>query len=168
MLHSIRFHIMIATLLVITAMLSFVFVRYQTPFIVPVFLTGALGGLCNSYLRMKNVPSAVNTMQDPVSNRLAILQAYISPLVAGILGILLFSLFLTGMITGSLFPDFNGVNEKYHNMYEQFRQVAPKTYLDAAKSLVWSFIAGFSERLVPNIIDKMAQENAVIGSNRKT
>jgi hypothetical protein len=34
--------------------------------------------------------------------------------------------------------------------------VDPKTYADAAKIVVWSFIAGYSEKFVPNLIARLA------------
>jgi hypothetical protein len=37
-------------------------------------------------------------------------------------------------------------------------KIVPEKTLDAAKALLWAFIAGFSEKLIPNILDKLAQQ----------
>jgi hypothetical protein len=48
------------------------------------------------------------------------------------------------------------------DVYDTFQKFAPganpATNQDAAKAIVWAFIAGFSEGLVPNFIDKIVKE----------
>jgi hypothetical protein len=34
--------------------------------------------------------------------------------------------------------------------------IGPRTGIDYAKVLVWSFLAGFSEKLVPDVLDRLA------------
>ena len=92
------------------------------------------------------------------TNLLAIIQVYVSPMVAGVFGFMLYSLFVSGIIQGSLFPAFNGLEGTFTTVSSLFKNVHPAKQLDAAKSLIWAFIAGFSEMMVPNILDKIAAE----------
>jgi energy-converting hydrogenase Eha subunit C len=122
----------------------------DVPLTLAIFLTGAGGGVISTYFRLKDVaPSRVTTN--------AIIQIYITPIVAGLLGWICYAFFLTGMLQGSLFPEFTGTDQPYANFGSIF-DINPKTTIDAAKALLWAFVAGFSEKLIPNILDKLADQ----------
>jgi hypothetical protein len=83
-------------------------------------------------------------------------------LVAFVFAILLYFLFMSKLVTGPLFPEFQGItagseSADYKNMLDFMTNAKPKANLDAAKIMVWSFIAGYAERLVPNLISKISK-----------
>ena len=43
-------------------------------------------------------------------------------------------------------------------VYEFAYNTVPETNLDAAKAIVWAFVAGFAEGFVPNFIDKLIND----------
>lgn len=67
------------------------------------------------------------------------------------LGLLMMLLLVGKFISGNLFPNFSYT-------YAPFRHMSAENW---AKLMVWCFIAGYSERLIPNILDK------IIGSYEK-
>lgn len=73
----------------------------------------------------------------------------------------LYMMFVGGFIAEDLFPNFikTTVDDggEYINMKQFFTEVDPVSYKDVAKILVWSFIAGFSERFVPNLISQILE-----------
>jgi hypothetical protein len=75
-------------------------------------------------------------------------------LVGSVFGIILLLLFLGGFIAGTLFPDFSNVGffRVFHNFYK---------VQDWAKLFVWAFIAGFSERLMPDLLQNVARRISV-------
>jgi len=84
------------------------------------------------------------------------------PIYGGIFALVLYMLFLSGLLEGNLFPDF-GIPEfnnppTTENLRDLFTKAYPKTASDFAKFAVWSFVAGFSERFVPQIIGKMTSK----------
>ena len=89
----------------------------------------------------------------------AIIQVYVSPLVAGIFALVLYAIFLTEIITGALFPAFKGTEATYDSVRQLLIGITPDQRLDAAKALLWAFIAGFSERMVPNILDRLVERS---------
>jgi hypothetical protein len=86
-------------------------------------------------------------------------QILLIPVYGGIFALVLYLGFLSKVIEGSLFPHFASppfsepipTTEDIKNF---FSQTYPATGADLAKLLFWSFVAGFSERFVPQIIGK--------------
>jgi hypothetical protein len=118
------------------------------PLTLAIFLTGAGGGVISTYFRLKDVAPTVISAN-------AILQIYITPLISGLLGWVCYAFFLTEMLRGPLFPEFTGQKQAYKGLESVFL-IVPSSTLDAAKALLWAFVAGFSEKLIPNILDKLA------------
>jgi hypothetical protein len=129
------------------------------PLTLAIFLTGAGGGVISTYFRLKNVAPA-----DIEIN--AILQVYITPIIAGLLGWICYAFFLTEMLKGPLFPNFIGKDLPYDDLASVFA-IKPEKSLDAAKALLWAFVAGFSEKMIPNILDKLAAQGDNSGSPHK-
>jgi hypothetical protein len=118
-----------------------------------IFCSGAVGGVVNNYFRLAKLTEVEG---DPKSSSaLMITQMYVTIVIAGILAIVAYGLFLSGLVQGSLFPEFENTTQSYGGLTEMLLGLAPRTNLDAAKAILWGFIAGFSERFVPNIIDSV-------------
>lgn len=73
-------------------------------------------------------------------------------LASMIFAILVYITFAAELIQGSLFPMFTTSKEGYTNMRGLMDTLKPATQCDAAKAIVWAFIAGYSERFVPTIL----------------
>jgi FtsH-binding integral membrane protein len=75
--------------------------------------------------------------------------------IASVFAIVVNLVFISGVISGELFPRFSGTGLPYFDMMHWAVSVDPQTNADMAKMLVWSFVAGFSEKLVPNMVTKI-------------
>ncbi len=124
-----------------------------------VFLVGTIGGVANNYRRLQHLPRDTNALADSGTSRLVTVQLYVSPLIGGIFAVVLYMLFLGGILQGALFPEFPHLQQNdYEGVSSFIKSATPAKGSDAAKLMFWSFVAGFSEAFVPNIIDKLAQE----------
>ena len=64
------------------------------------------------------------------------------------------------LVGGELFPKFISVSTRANpgwGMEEFLVDVVPGSYQDVAKVLIWSFIAGYAERFVPNLIGQLVR-----------
>jgi len=79
--------------------------------------------------------------------------------VAVAFAFLLYMMFIAGLISGDMFPRFVKTTlesgGQYQGMQAFATQIDPESYKDVAKILVWSFIAGYSEKFVPNLISQI-------------
>lgn len=84
------------------------------------------------------------------------------PAAVGAVGaVVLYVLFASGLLKGDLFPAFGWGGEfkfdKFHNFVQNWQPTCAQDY---AKALVWSFIAGFSERFVPDLLNQFARQQS--------
>jgi hypothetical protein len=86
-------------------------------------------------------------------------QILLVPVYGGIFSLVLYLGFLSKIVEGPLFPHFVGpVFSPIPTTQEVaafFSQTYPASGADLTKLLFWSFVAGFSERFVPQILDKV-------------
>jgi hypothetical protein len=91
-------------------------------------------------------------------NLYLIVYSMIPSLVGAIGAVVLYMVFASGLIKGDLFPGFglshiDPMRDDFQNFVANWQPSEP---IDYAKALVWSFIAGFSERFVPDLLDRFA------------
>lgn len=153
-------HIALAILLVVTAMTTAAFLAREgrVPWTSLIFIAGTVGGVVNNFRRIQKLSLARVQTTTPMSERLVTIQIYVSPFVGGVFAIVLYGLFMSGLVRGDLFPTFQSVAEPFQGFRAFAALAMPETNGDMAKALVWAFIAGFSEGLVPNFISKVTQD----------
>jgi hypothetical protein len=125
------------------------------------FGAGVLGGFVSIQQRLKGV-------SDPELFHLAYswVNVLFVPLFGGIFALVLYLLLLSGMLQGALFPAFSvpGFADPptTDDLLSFFTETYPASGSDFAKLGFWAFAAGFSERLVPDMI------KGVVGRSNET
>ncbi len=118
-----------------------------------VFLAGLIGGFVSIQQRLPTIE--LKELQELSHSWLSIL---LIPINGGIFAIVLMLVFLAGILEGSLFPKFTHteINSQYvvDSFLTWLSMTFPTSGPDIAKLFFWSFVAGFSERFVPQIIRK--------------
>jgi hypothetical protein len=116
------------------------------------FQCGAIGGFVSIKQRLKNMKDEELILLE--QHWTAIL---VVPIFGGIFSLVLYLVFLSGTLEGHFFPKF--ASPSFHilptteDMKNFFTETYPKSGPDFALAAFWSFAAGFSERLVPQIIE---------------
>ncbi|MGN5138005.1 hypothetical protein ACTG15_07585 [Aeromonas sp. 164P] len=121
-----------------------------------IFFAGSVGAVINNYYRLARLydSGAIAHISQP---RVIVTQFYVSLLFSGILGFIAYGLFASSLLQGGLFPKFKHMEHPYVSLQLLLAMASPATNLDAAKAIIWAFIAGFSERFVPNAIDALTK-----------
>ncbi len=82
------------------------------------------------------------------------------PIYGGIFSLVLYVIFLSNLVEGALFPDFYvpefAASPSDEDISALLSETLPKSGPDFAKLIFWCFVAGFSERFVPQIIQRVA------------
>jgi hypothetical protein len=95
-----------------------------------------------------------------------IIYSLVPPVVGAIAATVLYITFAAGLLEGALFPKFacKLMDEKGASLVPDacrtfgtaISDFGPATAVDYAKALIWAFIAGFAERLVPDALQTFA------------
>ncbi|HEV2852006.1 MAG TPA: hypothetical protein VHC97_04305 [Thermoanaerobaculia bacterium] len=126
-----------------------------------VVAAGALGGFVSALRRLyafgRIFPSEAFTVWLRKANLYVAIYSMIPPLVGAIGAVVLYLIFASGMISGELFPNFHcSVGKDMCNDFVGFvSDWQPQSASDYAMAFVWSFVAGFSERFVPDILERV-------------
>ena len=96
-------------------------------------------------MRIEGVRDNNQLAQNIQTFKYSVNEVRIVPVTGLVFGIVLGLLFLGKLISGAIFP----VNEG-----KQSLDALP----EIAKWLIWAFIEGFSERLVPDMVDRLAEK----------
>jgi hypothetical protein len=127
------------------------------PTALAIFTVGVVGGVVGLQRRLKR-------MSDEDLMLLANSWVYVclSPLTGGILAVVIYILFVSGMLKGGLFPEFAPVDDptKSEIGLPVLFKVHPLAAGDYGKALLWGFIAGFSERFATDIISRFESNAA--------
>lgn len=120
------------------------------------FLCGIIGGFVSIQQRIPKVRD-----EELILLTRSWFQILLVPIFGGVFALVLYCLFLSGIVTGDLFPAFymplpanNQPDTAF--MIALFTETYPEDGESFAKFLFWSFVAGFSERFVPQIITKVS------------
>jgi hypothetical protein len=85
-----------------------------------------------------------------------VVYSLIPPLVGAVAATALYVVFAGELVTGSLFPKFHlfatDVPDPFRNFVANWQ---PMSEIDHAKALLWGFVAGFSERFVPDLLTSL-------------
>ena len=120
-----------------------------------VLIMGAMGGFVSMYLRMQTVDLRVPALSALLDSRYGRYSIMIAPVFGAAFAGLLLLLFAGGLIEGQLFPKVIPVGSNFMSLFLETHAQDP---VHMVKLLVWSFVAGFAERLVPNVLNRLASD----------
>lgn len=132
--------------------------RYSRPVPTPaaVLFVGFVGGFVGLQRRLKILPAEDLTL---LAN--SWVSIALSPVAGAILAELVYLLFISGLLSGDMFPAFVPDNQggAVQGLRAVFEVHCPSAS-DYAKVLFWSFVAGFSEKFVTNIISQFESRDS--------
>lgn len=127
-----------------------------------VVVLGVMGGYTSCLRRVSTLVAGTDqiaAIQALSASRSSMVAA---PILGVIFSLLLLLCFQGGLVKGAVFPNLEVIpNTAFDTPFLQFLFGTVKAANeDFAKLLVWSFIAGFSERLMPDMIDRLVAKSS--------
>jgi len=131
----------------------------RLPTMAAILFAGSLGGFVSAQQRVRKMPRRGGSIMDLIALSPSGPPHSVAPAVGAVFALILYMLFVSQIITGTLFPAITTVSTL--STFVQFiSNTGPTAGVDWAKLLVWSFIAGFAERLVPDTLHTLAAHEA--------
>jgi membrane associated rhomboid family serine protease len=167
---------------------SFEGAHVAVPTFIAVMFAGIVGGFLSCQQRLQSTEDI-----DPLLKELQLSSGWFSvvilaPLSGGIFGVVIYMIFVAGLLSGGLFPTFGEIAPQESHIVasaaprgpapsplpspagitfgEFVQKSAPQKAEDFGKLLVWAFIAGFAERFVPDVLTRLAGQPFSIGGSR--
>lgn len=153
---------MLGSLVVLILLTLAEFRYFRSTLLVPiaiVFAAGSIGGAVSFIRRLQSLPNRGESLGDLVELTSGSGE-YFSPMAGGLFAILLYILFAAKLVTGPLFPKLeptstNATQACCTIIAEFASRIHTLAVDDWGKLLIWSFIAGFAERFVPDTLDHL-------------
>lgn len=121
-------------------------------------MCGILGGFVSMQQRVKKISAEELQLLSK-----SWYQVLLIPIYGGIFSLVLYIIFLSNLISSPFFPSFNfpeiletGIDAAYLRNF--LTDTYPSSGQDFAKLVFWCFLAGFSERFVPQIITNISNK----------
>ena len=118
-------------------------------------IAGAIGSFMSVVLRIQGVRDNTQLAQNIYAFKYSKTAVQVAPLTGIVFAILLSFIMFGGLLAGSMFPDINKIIKEEG---PGLNFVRLGIIAEVSKLLVWSFIAGFSERLVPDMVDRLSDK----------
>jgi hypothetical protein len=132
-----------------------------------VFMAGAQGGFLSLLRRIQLTPTTGDPLLSIFELENGRVSLYLAPTSGGIFALVLFFVFQAGLLQGALFPELGEAAMRLSIGKFNWQQANP-SFSQYAMLMVWSFIAGFAERLVPDTLSRLVQRSEEATSDTRT
>jgi len=121
---------------------------------------GALGGLLSLQQRYQSAARQGDPIETVSQLSHNWPQVFLPAINGAVFALVLYMLMLGGMLSGDIFPKFMKPDENQNGLVllDFLKQGKPAYPSDYAKLIVWCFIAGFAERLVPDTLSRLVSK----------
>lgn len=150
--------VLFAALSLITTGVLFWLTYYQQERLMMSWLSfecGLLGGFVSIQQRLRKIQGEELALLSESWATILVI-----PIYGGIFALVLYVLFLSGLVEGHLFPSFYmpafNTPPTTSDLVAFLKTSYPASGPDVAKFIFWSFVAGFSERFVPQIVHQVS------------
>jgi hypothetical protein len=126
-----------------------------------VLFVGAMGGLVSMQQRFHSVSDEGDPVNTVAKLNYAWFSIFESPISGAIFAGVLYLSIIGGLMQGALFPAISkfSAGSPFVTLGDFLQRIGPASGEDYAKLILWSFIAGFAERLVPDTLSRFISKS---------
>ena len=131
---------------------------WQPPILMVVALAGMIGAFFSALTRLHRVDQLpLALMSDTVlglNGLHLVVYSIVPPVVGAVAAVVVYLAFISGIFDSGVFPKLvcKAANKTCNDLVQVLNDYGPDKAADYGKVLVWSFFAGFAERLVPDML----------------
>ena len=127
------------------------------PTLVVALFMGLIGGMVSVQQRIQSAPTDGDAIRSVLSLHNGMLSIYMSPVIGAISAGLLYLLLIGGYLKGDLFPELatSECGTSVLDLRAFLYASGPLCGTGYAKLMIWAFLAGFAERLVPDSLSRL-------------
>jgi hypothetical protein len=128
-----------------------------------VMVLGTMGAYTSVQYKVQTLPYTGDPISRIVTFESGRISLFFGIIFGSIFAVMAYCLFMSGAVGGSFFPVFGEANHsgsQAGSLYDFLTKVDPETTKDYGKLFVWSFVAGFAERLIPDTLNRLIEMNA--------
>jgi len=160
-----QFHstLLVAAVVAIPLLISN-YLDLRLPVLPFVSLSGALGAFISSLSRLYGLTELpallLHGKFHQMKNRYVVMYSLVPPLIGVVASVAIYVAIAAGLIQGDLFAKFKcfSPDGDCNTGIAGLLAYGPETAKDCAKTLVWGFVSGFSERFFPGVIEGLAKQ----------
>ena len=145
----------------------------QTVSLIPmIFFAGAERAAISLQNRLQQVPTSGDSIINLFALKHGRASLWLTPIMGALFALLAYLLFISGFVKGDLFPKIRiaeatpGRPRNYTSFGSYLYSMSPIDSLNFAKLLIFCFLAGFAERLIPGALDRLVVRNVNNLTNR--
>lgn len=135
-----------------------------------VALAGAAGGFISLQQRIQRIPTDGDPLLSIFELQNGLASIYLAPISGAVFAVLLFLVFTARLVEGAIFPEISAIGLQLKSITLQsgagveaasaVHTIGQPHTQAFAKLLVWSFIAGFAERFVPDTLSRLTDQRS--------
>ncbi len=149
--------VLLAGATALALIICYAYGKLSPPLLVLVMLAGMLGAFFSALTRLYDVDQASIALITPtiqqLGGRYLMMYSLVPPVIGAIAAVVLYLVFIGKLLEGALFPSIScEPNQVCTTLMDIMNFYVPSKPEDYGKVLVWSFVSGFSERLVPDVM----------------
>lgn len=138
-----------------------------------VLFVGGMGGLISMQQRFQSASNEGDLIENVSQLRQGSAGIWLSPVSGAVFAAVLYLVIAAGLLQGDLFPKMKNLHVTGAaspggevNLSSFITKVGLVEFSDYAKLMVWSFLAGFAERLVPDTLSRFVAQGTSKGGGK--
>lgn len=121
-------------------------------------IAGAFGAFFSAQQRIQGQDQGSSALVNLFGGKSIALSMMLAPVVGALSGMLLGMVFCGGLLQGALFPKVGSTAKDGVDLFASVT-LAAKNCTELGKLIVWVFLAGYAERLVPDTLDRLMSQS---------
>lgn len=126
-------------------------------------IAGSIGATVSTLMRLQKVDTRREPLMLWMSLEQGSMSLWLSPILGALFGLLFLLLMRSGLVSGSLFPNFTEGYWHSSGLHMDLgmcpgNALCGVLYRDYTWLIIWTFAAGWAERLVPDVLNRLTTQ----------